>query len=179
MKLKGRLHSGLVSAAALFARGFFSAILLAGAGDALAHPKPPLPPLPEFAGPVLFYEDFDWAYSVGLTNDEVVSANYGTLRESWTGMALQRSGPVTPFIVPALGPTGHTNVASHTESAVRFWLTPYWASPAAGGTGPGKEATLLELFATDGQDAASLWSLRTTPDGSGLRLIARGDAGPT
>ncbi len=124
--------------------------------EGLARPRPPLPPFPEFAGPVLFHEAFDWAYSVGLANDEVVIANYGTLRESWTGMALQRSGPVTPFIVPALAPSGHTNVASHATSAVRFWLTPYWASPAAGGTGPGKEATLLELFATDGQDAASL-----------------------
>ena len=164
--------------AAIFAKAIIVLALWSATTEGLARPRPPLPPFPEFAGPVLFCEKFDWAYSVGLTSDAVVIANYGTLRESWTGMALQRSGPVTPFIVPALAPTGHTNVASHTESAVRFWLTPYWGSPAAGGTGPGKEATLVELFATDGQEAATLWSLRTTPDGSGLVLIARGDAGP-
>ena len=82
MKLKGFLYSGLVTAVALFARGFLSAILLACAGNALARPRPPLPPVPEFIGPILFHEDFDWAYSVGLTNDEIVIANYGTLRES-------------------------------------------------------------------------------------------------
>ena len=87
----------LGTALALLARGFFAAIRLAGAGDALARPRPPLPPFPEFIGPILFHEDFDWAYYAGLTDDEVVIANYGTLRESWTGMALQRSGTVTPF----------------------------------------------------------------------------------
>jgi hypothetical protein len=71
-----------------------------------------LPPFPEFAGPPLFHENFDWAYSYGLTNAELFIANYGTLRESWSGFALQRSGTVAPFIVPALDANGHTNIAS-------------------------------------------------------------------
>jgi hypothetical protein len=127
---------------------------------------------------VLYHESFDWAYFYGLTNAEVVIPNYGTLRESWSGTALQRSGTVTPFIVPGLHATGHTNVASQTESAVRFWVTPYWASSAAGGTGPGKEATLVELVATDGRDVATVWSLRAAPDGSALVLFAAQDAAP-
>ena len=159
-------HSGSTTALARLVRGSLAAILLACAGHALARPRPPLPPMPEFTGPVLFHETFDWACSAGLTNDEVVIANYGTLRESLTDMALQRRGPVTPFLVPALAANGHTNVASHATSAVRFWLTPYWASPAVGGAGPGQVATLLELVATDGRDVATIWSLRTTRDGS-------------
>ncbi len=123
--------------------GILAASILFLSTDAPARPRPPLPPFPEFAGPVLFHESFDWGYSAGLANDEVVIANFGTLRGSWTGMALERSGQVTPFIVAALAPDGQTNVASQTESAARFWLTPYWASPAVGGAGPGKEATLL------------------------------------
>ena len=72
-----------------------------------------LAPWPELTGPVLFHETFDWASYPGLTDDEVVIANYGTLRESWTGMALQRRGTVTPFLVPALDANGHINLASH------------------------------------------------------------------
>ena len=159
-------HSGSTTALARLVRGSLAAILLAGAGDALARPRPPLPPWPELTGPVLFHETFDWASYPGLTDDEVVIANYGTLRESWTGMALQRRGTVTPFLVPALDANGHINLASHTASSVRFWLTPSLASPAVGGAGPGQEATLLELVATDGRDVATIWSLRTTRDGS-------------
>lgn len=144
---------------------------------ALGRPRPPWPPFPEFAGPILFHESFDWAYSYGLTNAELVIANYGTLRESWTGMALQRSGTVTPFVVPALDATGCTNVASHTESAARFWLTPYWSSLSLAGTGPGASATLAEMVASDGKDAVVVWSLQATPDGSALVLLAHGDAG--
>lgn len=162
----------------LAARALMVAGLLFCVGNGLARPRPQQPPLPESVGPVLHHESFDWAYLRGMTNAELVIANYGTLRESWSGMALQRSGTVTPFIVPAIDANGHTNVASHTGSALRFWITPYWASSFAGGTGPEKEVTLVELIVADAQEAAVVWSLRAKPDGSALVLLRHDDAGP-
>jgi hypothetical protein len=69
-------------------RAALAAMLLASASHALARPRPPLPPFPEFAPPQLFHESFDWAYAYGMTSTELTFANYGTLRESWSGMAL-------------------------------------------------------------------------------------------
>src|SRR6266496_5025571 len=101
-----------------------------------AKPRPPMPPLPELA-PVLWHEGFDGPYYYRSTNSEVIVPDVGRFVESWSGYALQRSGAVSPFVVPAVDAAGHTNVASHSQAAaVRFWLTPYWASQSAGGAGP-------------------------------------------
>jgi hypothetical protein len=159
--------------------GFTTLIFAVGwVAPALARPRPPLPPLPEFAGPRLFHEGFDWACAFGLNQNEWVIADYGTLRESWSGYALQRTGKVPPFFVPALDASGWTNVTSDAASAVRFWFTPAWASPSAGGAGPGQAAILCQLVATDGADVAVVWSLQASPDGSSLRLVAEDDHGP-
>ncbi len=145
--------------------------------DAPARPRPPAPPFPELGGAALFHEGFDWVY--GMTNVEVTVPGYGRLRESWSGYALQRSGTVTPFIVPAVDAAGHTNVASHSQAAaVRFWLTPYWASQSAGGAGPGAGARLVELIAADGKGVAVAWSLQVTADGNALVLLDESDTKP-
>jgi hypothetical protein len=120
-----------------------------------------------------FHETFDWAYSYGMTSTEFTVASFGTLRESWSGLALQRLGTVPPFIVPGLDSNGHTNVASQTESALRFWLTPYWSSTSLVGAGPGAWATLAQMVASDGNDAVTLWSLQASPDGSALVLLTQ------
>lgn len=162
----------------MMARGFLAAILLFCAGDGLAWPRPPLPPLPELAGPVLFHAGFDEAYSPRRTNAEVVVPDDGTLVESWSGYALRRSGWfVPPFLVPALDADGHPNVACEAAGALRFWLRPGWSSPALGGAGSGTAARLLELAVTDGKEAAVVWSLQVTPEGSGVVLLGQTETG--
>src|SRR5262245_50747199 len=92
----------------------------------LAKPRPPWPPLPEFV-PILWHDGFNVGYFYGITNAQLSIPDYGQLIESWSGYALQRSGTVTPYIVPAVGSTGHTNVACDTGT-IRLWLKPYWSS---------------------------------------------------
>lgn len=129
---------------------------------------------------MLFHASFDEAYSSRQTNAEVTIADYGTLRESWSGYALQRAGSfVPPFVVPAVDATGHTNVASDASGGVlRFWLTPYWSSESVGGKGPGTPARLVELVAADGKEAVVVWSLQLTADGSALLLFGGSDGDP-
>jgi hypothetical protein len=144
----------------------------------MAAPRAPLPPLPEPAGPALVRESFDWAWAPGLTESEVVIPNYGTLRESFSGYALQRLGTVVPFLVPALDAHGRTNVAC-AAGAVRLWVTPYWSSRGLpGGTGPGTDARLVELIVADRQGTAAVWSLQITPDGTAVVLLGHGEGGP-
>ncbi|MCU0783246.1 MAG: thrombospondin type 3 repeat-containing protein [Verrucomicrobia bacterium] len=141
---------------------------------ALAAPREPWPPLPEFA-PVLFHESFDGIYGYGMTNTAWVVADYGTLMESWSAYALERAGKVTPFVVPGLDSAGHTNVAS--EGALRWWVKPYWSS-APEGKGPGTDARLVELAVVGGKQAAAVWWLQVNPDGTVVSLIEQGDTGP-
>lgn len=107
-------------------------LVLAWQPFARGHPRPPWPPLPEVAGPVLFHEGFDWAWAVGMTHTLIHLPNYGTLSEWWSGLALQRCGPVNPFVVPVLDSAGGLNVPSHADGAVRFWLTPRLDQPGLG-----------------------------------------------
>ncbi len=127
----------------------------------------------------MFHETFDWTTISDATTAELVAVNIGILRESWSGYAIERSGTVKPLIVPGINTEGRTNVASHLDSSVRFWLTPYWASRSLGGTGPGQYAPLIELTAIDGKEAIVVWSLQVSPDGSTLALFAPGDTAPS
>lgn len=146
-------------------------------GNGLARPRPPLPPVPEPVGPVLYHESFDWAYFRDMTNAELVIPNYGTLQESWSGMALQRSGTVTPLSVPALDASGRTNVICDASAAIRFWLTPYWSSQSLGGDGPGAEATLCQLVVAEPKGVAEVWTLQASADGSSVALAGYTVAG--
>ncbi len=164
------LRSRDILAAALSLACLLSASLV------MAKPEPPNPPLPEMA-PVLWQESFDAGYKYCATNEEVVFGSY-QFRESWSGYALERSGLVAPFSVPALLSAGHTNIMTATDGALRFWVRPSWSSVllAKAGTEPGSYARLAEL-SVDGI-AASVWSLQVLPDGSALSLVAQGESGP-
>lgn len=150
------------------------AMLASSSTGVLGRPRQPWPPLPEFA-PVLFHESFDALYSYRITNAQWVIPDYGVLIESWSGYALQRSGKVPPFSVPAVDRSGRTNLA--LSGAVRFWVKPYWTS-APDGPGPGKDVCLAELLLRGGGDALPLWWLEASRDGSCLSLIHQTDHGP-
>jgi hypothetical protein len=147
-------------------------------GGALGKPRPPLPPLPEFA-PMLWHANFDEAYSYRTTNAQLAVAGLGTLAESWSGYPLQRSGGrVAPFVIPALSPTGRTNIDSKS-GAIRFWVNPYWSSATQpGGAGPGHYARLLEFAAAGNGQTAVVWSLLVAPDGSAIHLVAEAHSNP-
>src|SRR5213594_2269294 len=117
MKMRDRVRSW-TRQLALLAVAMVSLIMIALPPSALAKPRPPLPPAPEFA-PLLWREGFDQYYSGRLTNAQLSIANYGELIESWSGYSLQRSGKVPPLIVPALSRT-RTNIACDS-GAIRFW----------------------------------------------------------
>lgn len=122
----------------------------------MARPRPPLPPLPEFA-PLLSRAGFDEPFGAGAEKPEAFHPAYVDLVEGWSGYALRRVGnSVTPFVVPG----------SEADGAVRFWFRPYWSS----GAGPGVGARLAELSAVGTGDAVSAWSLVVSPDGSVLSL---------
>src|ERR1700722_10016352 len=142
-----------------------------------AMPRWPMPPVPGKSPS--FYERFDDYYFPGDTNSSLVVSGLGTLEESWSGYALQRSGSeVTPFVVPALSSAGYTNVSCDTGGVLRFWLKPYWSSSSqTGGAGPGATATLLELDAVNGVGSALAWSLQISADGNTLGLFAVTDSG--
>jgi len=136
----------------------------------IATPRPPLPSLPA-AATTLFHTRFDEPYWLGHERTNVVTVEYGTLVESFSGYALQRTGKtVVPFVVSALDAAGKLSIASDT-GAVGFWFKSDWTSAAAGGVGPGYAARLVELLAVGEKQSAAAWSLQTSPDGSALVLV--------
>lgn len=88
--------------------------------------------------------------------------------------SLERVGvvTVTPFVISGLGETGRVQVATN-QGALRMWFRPYWGS----GSGPGIPARLAEFAAVEGSQAAVLWSLQVSADGSALRLVGPGGNG--
>jgi alpha-tubulin suppressor-like RCC1 family protein len=159
-------------------RALVLATILVSVCRAGAEPRTPLPEMPEWP---LYYQGFNSPYQFGATNPEVVVTSSGILTQSWSGYALDRSGPVVvPFVIPALDSAGHTNVSCATGGALRWWLQPHWATALTANSsgGPDKYAKLVELAAVGGGQSVSLWSLQATPDGSALRLVSQTDAGP-
>ena len=156
------------------------ALLLCGSPlrHALAAPRPSWADLiPDFITPS-YHESFDEAFYWGATNAQVVLDKY-TLNESWSGYALQRSGAaVTPFYVPGVDSTGHTNI-NCSQGSVRFWLKPDWSSlTQTNGKGPGAVATLLELDVIGKNQSANVWSLQVNADGTLLSLVSQSDGNP-
>ena len=158
--------------------GFTTFLLLTFTLTGLASPRPPLPPIPEFAS-LLYHESFDALFSSGITNAQVTTDKF-IYAESWSGYALQRVGDVVaPFVVPALDFKSHTNVSCN-QGTIRVWFKPAWSSAATGqGAGPGTLATLLELDAVGKGESANVWSLQVSPDGNTLSLISQSDGTPT
>src|SRR5207244_388440 len=112
------------------------------------------------------------------TNSQILVEGF-RLVESWSGYALDRSttgGAITPFIIPGVDSSGHTNLVSDGIGALRLWLTPYW-STTNGSVGPGAYARVAELLAV-GDEALVNWSLQISPSGDALRLIAQSQSGP-
>ena len=156
-------------------RTFVVAGLLAFGPGGFANPRRPLPPIPP-TGPVLYSESFDEAYTVGATNAQVTLGNY-TCDESWSGYALQRSGTISPFLVPGVDASGHTNLAA--SGAIHVWFKPDWSSVSVtNGTGPGMDVPLLEWTAVAYNQATVVWSLEVSADGSLLALLRPGNGGP-
>ncbi len=157
----------------------FSIVILQAliALSALARPRPPLAPFPEFS-PWLSRVDFDEAYWAGARTEKATTTEYGDLVQSWSGHALSRCGPMLqPFVLPALD-AGRTNLNS-VSGSFRFWFKPNWSSASvAGGIGAGFSARLIELVVISDKDAAALWWLYTTTDGSSLNLATQTTAGP-
>lgn len=152
---------------------FLLAGLLFCSGGALATPRPPLPALPH-AATTLFHTRFDEAYWPGHERASLVTVEYGTLVESFSGYALQRTGKsVVPFVVSALDATSRLNVATDA-GAIGFWFKPDWTSAAAGGGGPGYAARLVELVAVGDKQTVVGWSLQTSAEGSALVLVGAG-----
>ncbi len=145
----------------------FTLLVLATAGMPLgliARPRPPLP-LPEFA-PLLSRAGFDEPFWARTEKPESFHPAYSDLVDGWSGYALRRARlAVTPFVVPALDESGHTNVAC-ASGAVRFWFKPDWSS----GAGPGGPARLIELSAVGETDAVAGWALVVSADGATLAL---------
>jgi len=142
---------------------------------ACANPVPPGPPLPEQA--MLWQDRFDTAYERSGTETEVSLGSY-RFRESWSGYALERTGVITPFVIPGIDSEGYTNLMSTGNGALRFWLKPSWSSVTAPlpGKGPGAFARLAELNVSRMPDA--VWSLQVVPDGSSISLVAQSESGP-
>ncbi len=166
-----RVRNGVLQpVASSLVPGFINFVFLVCAVSVFAAPRAPYPPLPELVR-TLRSESFDEVYYAGVSNAAVMIPNYGTLRESWSGYALERVGVVSPFVIAGLNEAGWEQVATG-NGAVRFWFQPYWASTSvAKGQSPGQSTTLLEFAVADGAQAAVLWSLQVNPAGTALALV--------
>jgi hypothetical protein len=139
-----------------------------------AMPRPPLPPYPERYLQAWRFDDPAW----------LITGGWGTLaalnlqqRESWSGYALDLSGPGPAlFVLPAKAPDGQPNLTLDS-STVRFYFAPDWSSAALGG-GPGGEARLLEFGAWSDQGQQSLAWLGVDGMGTTMRLMVQGAVEP-
>ena len=127
---------------------------------------------------MLWRATFDEPYNLGWTDAQVCVGDYLYV-ESGLGYALDRSGVVTPFIVPGITFQGHTNVSTATGGHLRAWVTPYWSSSlvVGDGGGPGTDVALFELDAVAGSSLQAVWTLQASADGTALVLIAQTDTG--
>jgi alpha-tubulin suppressor-like RCC1 family protein len=161
------------------ARGVILAGLVFCAGAARGAPRSPFPPFPESG--VIYHQSFDGFHSIASGDARVVVPGVGTLVESWSGYALERSGTnLLPWIVPAVDPnSGHTNLTCDSSGAIRFWFEPrFTSSSIAGGRGPGATARLADLVASSQNGTAVVWSLQISADGTVLQLLGYSDSGP-
>ncbi len=149
---------------------FIFGLLFSFSLSTLGKPRSPLPPLPEMA-PVLEHIDFNEPLWDGGGKAEFFTTAYGELWESWSGYSLVRGGQsVSPYILPLISDSGKTNLTA-SQGAIRLWFQPDWTT----GSGPGKNARLLEMNVLPSPQMYVNWSLYFSDDGS--KLILSGQTG--
>jgi hypothetical protein len=141
---------------------------------ALARPRPPGIPFPEF-------ELKGWRFDIpDYVNAEGLGAHIATniwLAESWSGYALDMRAPGSLLLTPAVVGPHRTNF-TQGSGTIRLWYSPTaWASASAGGTGPGDWATLFELGQTNTVEHPFGFSLAIDPFGTNLFAAVNTETG--
>ncbi len=141
---------------------------------AMARPRPPMPPYPEQSLNSWRFDGTSW-----LTNTRTAPLVYDNLQlvESWSGHALQMTGPSGLLALPNNQPDGTPNLTPD-HGTIRLWYSSIWTSQPDG-TGPGTASRLLEVGAWSPTAAQGWWSLAVSPDGTRLGLLAQDANGQT
>ncbi len=151
----------------VFSGAILGALFFHFSGVAAARPRPLAPPWPSFGA--LQREGFDQPLRFA-TNQVIDPAIWA---ESFSGYALQRSGPhVPPWVVPMV--VSNSFRVEPERGAIRFWYRPDYDS----GIGAGATATLLELVTANGSTSETWWSLVVSPDGNEVHLVCQTESGP-
>ncbi len=149
-------------------------ILMLSTAIASARPRPPMPPYPEQSLNSWRFDGTSW-----LTNTRTGPLVYDNLQlvESWSGHALQMTGPSGLLALPNNQPDGTPNFTL-AEGTIRLWFAPDWTSQPDG-TGPGAVSRLFEVGAWSATSAQGWWSLAISPDGTLLGFLAQDANGQT
>ncbi len=133
-----------------------------------------MPPYPEQSLNSWRFDGTSW-----LTNTRTAPLVYDNLQvvESWSGHALQMTGPSGLLALPNNQPDGTPNFTP-SEGTIRLWFAPDWTSQPDG-TGPGTAIRLFEVGAWSATAAQGWWSLAVSPDGTLLGFLARDANGQT
>ena len=133
-----------------------------------------MPPYPELSLNSWRFDGTSW-----LTNIRTAPLVYDNLQlvESWSGHALQMTGPSGLIALLNNQPDGTLNLTP-AEGTIRLWFASDWASPPDG-TGPGVASRLVEVGAWSSTAAQGWWSLAVSPDGTLLGFLAQDANGQT
>ncbi len=133
-----------------------------------------MPPYPEKSLNSWRFDGTGW-----LTNTRTAPLIYDNLQlvESWSGHALQMTGPSGLLALPNNQPDGIRNLTPE-EGTMRLWFASDWTSQPDG-TGPGVASRLFEFGAWSSTAAQGWWSLAVTPDGTLLGFLAQDANGQT
>ncbi len=133
-----------------------------------------MPPYPEQSLNSWRFDGTSW-----LTNTRTGPLVYDNLQlvESWSGHALQMTGPSGLLALPNNQPDG-TPKFTPAEGTIRLWFATDWTSQPDG-TGPGAVSRLFEVGAWSATSAQGWWSLAISPDGTLLGFLAQDANGQT
>ena len=149
-------------------------ILMLSTAFASARPRPPMPPYPEKNLNSWRFDGTGW-----LTNTRTAPLVYDNLQlvESWSGHALQMTGPSGLLALSNKQPDGTPDLTPD-HGTIRWWFAPAWTS-RPDGTGPGAASRLLEFGAWSATAAQGWWSLAMSSDGTRLGFLAQDSNGQT